>query len=171
MPSPTLVPLKAWHKDDFSHAHAWQWCRCRHMAYVSLVLDDYDESEPPGTSDEGHYRCLSCALADASCGPSAVVMVRADLSELEGCAHDFEGACLDPPGPPLALPSQALVCACTIHLRLCFCSCGPLSLQGTAANKPSNLKPFSLISGDGCRTWIRRLYTAKHPCPWQNQWP
>ena len=56
------------------------------MAYVSLVLDDYDESEPAGTSDEGHYRCLSCALADSACGPSAVVMVRADLSELEACA-------------------------------------------------------------------------------------
>ena len=74
------------------------WCRCRHMAYVSLVLDDHDEVEPAGTSDEGHYRCLSCALADASCGHSAVVMVRADLDELEGCAHEFEGACLEPPG-------------------------------------------------------------------------
>ncbi|KAK9842710.1 hypothetical protein WJX74_001062 [Apatococcus lobatus] len=72
--------------------------RCRHMAYVSLVLDDHDEEEPAGTSDEGHYRCLSCALADPSCGPSAVVMVRSNLDELEGCAHEFEGACLEPPG-------------------------------------------------------------------------
>ena len=68
------------------------------MAYVSLVLDDHDEEEPAGTSDEGHYRCLSCALADPSCGPSAVVMVRSDLDELEGCAHQFEGACVEPPG-------------------------------------------------------------------------
>ena len=70
------------------------------MAYVSLVLDDHDEEEPAGTSDEGHYRCLSCALADSSCGHSAVVMVRSDLDELEGCAHEFEGACLEPPGDP-----------------------------------------------------------------------
>lgn len=73
-------------------------CRCRHMAYVSLVLDDHDEAEPAGSSDEGHYRCLSCALADASCGPSAVVMVRADLDELEACAQEFEGASFEPPG-------------------------------------------------------------------------
>lgn len=80
------------------------------MAYVSLVLDDHDEAEPAGTSDEGHYRCLSCALADASCGRSAVVMVRSDLDELEGCAREFEGACLEPPGQLLLVrvPLSAL---------------------------------------------------------------